>query len=116
MLAHWAPYSRLSRSVEELTSALVGHEYQVVLVSTAEGAAPLEWSQSKPANVTVLRRPNLGYDFGSWAIALDRYPQIAAAQSVLLLNDSLAGPFGPIDRLLAKFHGSAADAWGVTDT
>jgi lipopolysaccharide biosynthesis protein len=116
VLAHWAPESRLTRSVEELTAALVAHGYHVVLVSTAEDVAPLEWNRGRPASVTVLRRPNLGYDFGSWATALDRYPQIATAESVLLLNDSLAGPFGPLDRLLANFHASSADAWGLTDT
>ncbi len=68
------------------------------------------------AGVTVVRRPNLGYDFGSWATALDRYPAIATSPHVLLLNDSLVGPFASIDHLLERFHASAADVWAVTDT
>ena len=35
---------------------------------------------------------------------------------MLLLNDSLAGPFQPIDRLLRHFDDSGADVWGITDT
>ena len=35
---------------------------------------------------------------------------------VLLLNDSLVGPFAPIDHLLERFHRSHADVWGMTDT
>jgi lipopolysaccharide biosynthesis protein len=116
VIAHWAPDSRLSRSVSELTRSLIDHDYQVVVASSAEGEAPLEWSGEQPANVTVLRRPNVGYDFGSWATALDRYPAIASAGQVLLMNDSLAGPFGPIDDLLLDFDGSGADVWGMTDT
>lgn len=116
VIAHWAPTGRLSRSVSELTSVLVNHGYEVIISSSAEGEGDLAWPEVRPSNVTVLRRPNLGYDFGSWATALDRYPAIAAADQVLLLNDSLAGPFQPIDQLLRHFDQSGADVWGMTDT
>lgn len=116
VIAHWSPDCRLSRSVVELTAQLANHDYAVVLVSTAPGSGALEWTGPKPDNVTVLRRSNVGYDFGSWAVALDRYPSIAGAEHVLLLNDSLAGPFRPIDHLIDHFHASGADVWGLTDT
>ena len=116
VIAHWAPDSTVSRSVAELTRVLSANEYWVVVVSTAEGAGPLEWPEPQPPGVTILRRPNAGYDFGSWATALDRYPVVAGADQVLLMNDSLAGPFEPIDDLLAQFRDSRADVWGLTDT
>jgi lipopolysaccharide biosynthesis protein len=116
VLAHWADSARLSRSVTTLVSALAGAGYHIVLVSTSEDRDPLRWPDARPDGVTVLRRPNLGYDFGSWATALDRYPRLFDADRVLLLNDSLAGPFAPIDRLLARFQDSTADAWAMTDT
>ncbi len=115
VLAHWAPDPLVGRSATELTRALRRHQYRVVLVSSAEGDGPLAWTD-RPPGVTVLRRPNVGYDFGSWACVLARYPQIAEAPRVLLLNDSLAGPFEPIDHLLEQFHMSEADVWGMTDT
>ena len=52
-----------------------------------------------PDGVAVVRRPNVGYDFGSWGAALTAYPQIAAKSLVVLTNDSLAGPYGPLDDL-----------------
>jgi lipopolysaccharide biosynthesis protein len=116
VIAQWSPDCRLGRSVVELTAQLVNHDYQVVLVSTAPDCSALEWNGPKPDNITVLRRPNVGYDFGSWAVALHRYPSIAGAEHVLLLNDSLAGPFQPIDHLIEHFQASAADVWGLTDT
>ena len=116
VLAHWAPSARVDRSTTELTRALLANGYEVVFVSAAEGAQPLEWVGGRPAAITVLRRPNLGYDFGSWATALDRYPAIASTPHVLMLNDSLLGPFGPIDHLLEHFHRSAADVWSLTDS
>ncbi len=116
VIAHWAPDSKVSRSVAELTRVLSANEFMVVVVSTAKGAGPLEWPEPQPASVTILRRPNVGYDFGSWATALDRYPVVAGADQVLLMNDSLAGPFEPMDDLLARFADSRADVWGLTDT
>jgi lipopolysaccharide biosynthesis protein len=116
VVAHWSPNSRVSRSLSELSRALVDYGYAVVLVSASDDPRPREWPGEKPASLTVLRRPNIGYDFGSWAAALDWYPQILAANQVLLLNDSLAGPFQPIDHLLKLFDDSAADVWGLTDS
>ena len=116
VLAHWSRSPRLSRSVTTTVRALVEAGYRVVVVSTSESAEPLDWGIDRPTGLTVLRRPNVGYDFGSWATAIDRYPAIAKARQVLLLNDSLVGPFTTIEPLLAKFHASAADVWAVTDT
>jgi lipopolysaccharide biosynthesis protein len=116
VLVQWGPDNRLSRSVLELTNSLVGHDYPVVLISAADGPDPLEWPGDVPESVTVLRRSNVGYDFGSWAVALDRYPAIAAADQVLLVNDSLAGPFAPIDHLFRMFDETGADVWGITDS
>ena len=106
----------MTRSVATTVTALITAGYRVVVVSTSEVQAPLDWSGGRPAGLTVLRRPNVGYDFGSWATAIDRYPAIAEAGRVLLLNDSIVGPFASINPLLAKFHASSADVWAVTDT
>jgi hypothetical protein len=115
-LAHWSPDGTVSRSVAELARVLDAGGFTVGLVSAAGGEGPLRWPGPRPENLTIVRRPNAGYDFGSWATALDRYPATARASEVLLLNDSLAGPFRPIDHLLERLHDSAADVWGLTDT
>jgi hypothetical protein len=115
-IAHWSPGGAVSRSVAELARVLVADGFDVALVSTAGGDGPLHWPVARPADLTILRRPNSGYDFGSWAIGLDRYPSVAGLDEVLLLNDSLAGPFASIDHLLAGFHASEADVWTLTDT
>lgn len=116
ILAHWAADGRVGRSASELTRAVGNAGYTVVVVSTAPGVTPLEWTGGRPPGIVVLRRPNIGYDFGSWATALERYPSIADCDHVLMLNDSLVGPFNSIEHLLDHFHASAADVWGVTDS
>ena len=116
VLAHWSRSPRLSKSVTTTVMALVDAGYRVVVVSTAESPEPLDWGVDRPTGLTVMRRPNVGYDFGSWATALYRYPGIADAERVLLLNDSIVGPFTTIEPLLQKFQASTADVWAVTDT
>lgn len=116
VVAHWDSVGRVGRSVRTLLEALVRAGYETILVSTAGGAGALDWQGHRPQGVTVLRRPNIGYDFGSWATALDRYPAIRALPAVLLFNDSLAGPFAPIDHMLDHFQRSNADVWAITDT
>ena len=115
VVAHWAADGRVARSPSALTQALLAHGYEVLFVSAAPGNA-LEWVDGEPPPITILRRPNIGYDFGSWAAALERFPSIRRCAQVLLINDSLAGPFAPIGHLLEKFDRSAADVWGMTDT
>jgi lipopolysaccharide biosynthesis protein len=116
VVAHWDPVGRVTRSTHALLGALEMAGFEIVLVSAEEGDGPLGWGQQAPVGLTVLRRPNLGYDFGSWATALDRFPGIKSARLVLLMNDSLAGPFAPIQPLLDHFDRSQADVWAMTDT
>ena len=118
VLAHWSKVARINRSVAAITAALVDARYHVVVVSTSEDPAPLTWPAPAPPPdaVTVVRRPNVGYDFGSWATALDRYPLIVDADRVLFVNDSMVGPFSSMNHLLASFHACQADVWAATDT
>lgn len=116
VLVHWAPTPILSRSVTTLASELSAAGYRPVLVSACESPEPLEWHGRRPADAIVLRKPNVGYDFGSWAVALHELPALAEAERVILTNDSMVGPFGAFDGVIARFESSAADVFGLTDT
>jgi lipopolysaccharide biosynthesis protein len=116
VLAHWSPTAQLSRSVDALVGALRAVDYDVVVVSACEEPGPLRWPGGRPERVLVLRKPNIGYDFGGWSVALELLPSITAAPWAILANDSLVGPFAPLDDVLAGFHGARADVWSLTDT
>ena len=64
--------------------------------------------------MAVVSRPNSAYDFGSWRDALGAYPQIATKDRVVLTNDSIEGPAGPLDELLGRIEETEANVWGVT--
>jgi Rhamnan synthesis protein F len=111
VLAHWSDSARVSRSVRALAADLSAAGFATVLVSTAEVPGPLDL-EGAPVRL-VARRPNIAYDFGSWAHVLTGRPELGRDRHVLLVNDSLAGPFQPGRLPLDRFVASAADVWGL---
>ncbi|CAN5356061.1 hypothetical protein BH11ACT2_BH11ACT2_08800 [soil metagenome] len=114
IVVHFALTTRLSKSVQRMVEELHANDYFVVLCSACEAEGDLEWSQGMPADTIVIRKPNIGYDFGTAAVALDRFPAIADSEYVLLVNDSNVGPFKPLRDVIQHFESTAFDAWGLT--
>lgn len=116
VLVHWSADGSVSRSVSELVQQLDRNGYLVAVGSTCESAEPLVWSHGRPDTVAVYRRPNVGIDFGTWGAMLSAYPRLRNAPNVLLLNDSLVGPFAPLEGILARFEQADCDVWGLVDS
>lgn len=116
VLAHFSTVPAVSLSFRTLVEEFVGAGYRVIVASSATCSAELDWGPADLADTMVLRKPNVGYDFGSWAVALDRFPAVRAAEHVVLANDSLVGPFETIAPLLGRFEETRADVWGLTET
>ena len=115
IFAHYSPSAAVSRSVNTYLMALADHGYDLLVVSAAPAAAALVFDARLTGRLTVLRKPNLGYDFGSWAVGLAWAPQLARADNVVMTNDSLAGPFAPLTPLLEGFERTHADVYALTD-
>jgi len=68
------------------------------------------------ADRIILRR-NFGYDFGSWATAMQLCQhEMLMAESIIIANDSMIGPIAPIEQLLEKIEQSASELWAITDS
>lgn len=102
------------RSLSEYLGALDRGGFLPVIISTAEVGGPLQFPHGIPRDTIVVRRPNLGYDFGSWATGLGVLPGVRTADVVLLTNDSMMGPFAPIDELLEWACEPGPDIRGLT--
>ncbi|GAA2242213.1 rhamnan synthesis F family protein [Herbiconiux moechotypicola] len=116
VVASFGPDSRVSLSLSWMVHRLEEQGYSVVVVRASDDPAPLDWSRGPANDAIVLRKPNIGYDFGSWATGLAMFPEIAAKQYVLITNDSLVGPFASLEPMIADFEGSYYDVWGGTWT
>jgi hypothetical protein len=119
LLAQWSPDDRLSLSASRLIQELQRAGYWVVVSSTSPAADPLRPHPEAEVSVedlTVLRRANTGYDFGSWAVAMRHVEPWLGADKVLVLNDSLVGPFSGLERVLDSFESTHADVWGMVES
>ena len=114
IIAHWSTSPVLTRSLRTYVREFVDAGYRVVLVSSCESSYALRGDLDP--SVVVVRKPNVGYDFGSWAVGLSLVPAAQTAAHVVLTNDSLVGPFASIKPLLDAFEATRADVWGLTDT
>ena len=117
-LAHWSPTERQSRSTLTLIAELQRLGYRVIVSSTSPAPGPLDLAHGgvRSDELTVLRRPNEGYDFGSWAVAMAAREELLDRPYVLVLNDSLVGPFAPLDEIVADFEHTTADVWGLVES
>jgi lipopolysaccharide biosynthesis protein len=115
VLVHFSVSTRVTRSTAALVRELHRSGYFVVVSSACEAEGDLEWPEGgMPADTIVIRKPNLGYDFGTAAVALNLYPQVKRAPFVLVINDSNVGPFAGLDSVMADFETTTADVWGLT--
>lgn len=117
LVAQWSRSATMSRSVCTLVRELQDFGYSVVVSSACEASADLEWSHGVHVDrLTVIRKPNVGYDFGSWSLAMAALPEVIARRRVLLANDSMVGPFTSLAPLLQELDATPADVWGLTDS
>ncbi len=113
IVAQWSRQPVVSRSLSTLITQLSEHGHEIIVVSACESPARLRWPHGLPPDATVYRRPNVGHDFGSWATALRQLPGLTQAERVLMINDSLVGPFRPLTPELEAMTTASADVWGL---
>jgi hypothetical protein len=116
LIASWGRGSTVTRSLDELVRQVTQFGYPAVVVRASDDREPLNWPHGQHPNSIVLRKPNVGYDFGSWAVGMHQYLGLLGRDRVLLLNDSLVGPFDTISPLIEDFERSDADVWGAVRT
>jgi hypothetical protein len=115
VIAHWSESEKLSDSLIFYLTELSRQGFEVVLVSSSTSTLPLTVGEKLKSKLTIIRKPNLGYDFGSWSIAVEAFPVLATKNEIILSNDSLIGPLAPLDQIVEKLRASEFDITSVTD-
>lgn len=105
-----------STSLLQLVRELELNGYVVVVVRASDNGSSLAWPTSAASRPTIVSKANLGYDFGSWAVGLEMFPRIRRGRYVLLVNDSLVGPFSSLKPLIQDFEAAQTDVWAATNT
>lgn len=96
-------------------AALRAAGFDIVFVTNAPGLAPDSLSAIAPLCRAVVRRHNVGLDFGAWKDCYLALQGRDGLQMLVLANDSVYGPFHDLGPLIARADPARADIWGVTD-
>ena len=114
IFAHYDPDDIVDDHVLRYIRCIGECGFSVVVVSTAK--LNQKWIDLLSRDCAeVIVRDNIGYDFGSWSTGLARY-QNRFCGNLLLANDSVYGPIGPLNTALATLTSRAADFYGMVDS
>jgi len=89
--------------------------FTVIFVSNAPRLSREAVDHLRPSCALILRRANVGYDFGALKDGIGQIPVLERVDALLLVNDSVYGPFHPLKDIVTRMDGSA-DVWGITDS
>lgn len=113
VLAEWSAGTRVRPDALRSARAWARAGFGVLVVAARDPWVPF-LSADPPRGVAVVRRPNTAYDFGSWSHALRTWPQLADKDLVVLTNDSLVGPLGPLDEVVTRLTAGTTQVWAAT--
>ena len=94
-----------------LAGELIGFGFPTLVVDTS--VTPIS---SIPDGGCVINRPNVGWDFGSWATGMAALAKdVVELDHLILCNDSCFGPFGGIGDSIRKMEELGCEFVGLTD-
>ena len=117
IFAHFDPHGDISGETISYLRALAESGFSVVLVSNSGQLSDSARLAALPLCAAILIRRNIGLDFAAWHDAMQalELPR-AETEMLLLVNDSMHGPFWPLGPTLARMDFARADIWGLTES
>jgi hypothetical protein len=114
IFSHFDPDGTVDTHVVRYLRALADCGFTIIVVSTAQLDAAARSSLLHVA-AEVIVRDNIGYDFGSWAVALARYRSQIHGR-LLLANDSVYGPIGSLNAAIQQLTRTRHDFYGMVQS
>lgn len=90
--------------------------FATVFTSNGPRLAPEQVEQLQGLCALIIRRDNVGYDFGAYKEGIAAIPDLAALDMLLLANDSVYGPFHHLAAVLDRMPPQEAEVWGASDS
>lgn len=113
-VAH-APLGTLSEYTLEYIQALRKTGITVLVCIISENMdMPVDPSVLDATDGLVLRQ-NLGYDFAAWADMLRNFPEVWQAERLYFVNDSITGPFRPLDEMISNIRHANAGFFALSE-
>jgi hypothetical protein len=115
VFVHFDRRSKVQQYVLYYLEQLVQAGFAVVFVTSSSMIEPESLLNVLPRCAVLLKRRNFGHDFGGYKDGLTEIGDVSVYDQLLLVNDSVYGPFFDLSTLLARCNNQAA-IWGITDS
>lgn len=117
LFVHWDRGGRVRKELFAYIAQLRDAGRSVVFVTNAGEIEPTAEARLVALCAGILIRRNIGYDFGAWRDAIETLdlPR-AGTEEIIIANDSVLGPFRPLDTTLLRLDYGETDVWGLTDS
>src|SRR5947209_1819692 len=113
---HYDRYGVVHDFVLTQLRALVEAGFRVTFVTNSPKFEDRAFDLVAPMCRQVLWRWNAGYDFGGYKDGLKAVGALDGVQQLIIMNDSVYGPFWSLRELLARISPEIFDVWGITDS
>lgn len=90
--------------------------FRVTFVTNSPTFPPESRARAAPHCHAMLWRFNTGYDFGAYKDGIASIGNLEDLDGLILMNDSVYGPFHGLAGLLSEVDVSRADFWGIVDS
>ena len=114
--AHFDGEGLIHDYVVHQLSELAAAGFRIVFVSNSPKFPPESVALVTPYCRTILWRYNIGYDFGAYKDGLNAIEGKDNLAALLLMNDSIYGPFFRLRDQLMEIDRTTTDFWGITDS
>jgi len=118
--AHYDPEGMIHDYVVEQVRQLAGAGFRVTFVTNARRLRETSVALVRPYCREIIWRRNHGLDFGAYKDGLRAVgaltQALASCERLVLMNDSVYGPFFPLREVTDKAPTEACDFWGITDS
>lgn len=90
--------------------------FEIVVIISSSYISDDDLQRLKLLAIAIIHRSNYGLDFFSWKTGIEAIPINDNLQRILFANDSVYGPFEPLDTYFEKMENIDYDAVGMTDS
>ncbi len=101
--------------IEQLRQ-LVAANFRITFVTNARKLKEASAAAVIPFCRQVIWRRNVGHDIGAYKDGIAALGDLGGCDRLLLMNDSVYGPFRPLAEVLSSIDSSQTDFWGITDS
>lgn len=116
LFAQFDPHHRIRPHVVDYVGHLQRCGYRTVVACSGTRLPPKpDRDALTDTGAQLVFRPNHGLDFGAWA-HLVREGYAEGAETILLANDSVFGPFADLAPIIRRMDAKGFDVWGMIES